>query len=73
MTERFGSYQNELYLQGLGGQLPPCSTDATKLEASAREVMAPGPFSYVAGAAYPAPPRGPTARRSTAGASCRGC
>ncbi|NBH12570.1 alpha-hydroxy-acid oxidizing protein, partial [Amycolatopsis sp. SID8362] len=51
MTERFGSYQNELYLQGLGGQLPPCSTDSTKLEASARELMAPGPFSYVAGAA----------------------
>ncbi|MCU1687158.1 MAG: L-lactate 2-monooxygenase [Amycolatopsis sp.] len=51
MTERFGSYQNEIYLQGLSGVLPPCSTDATKLEDSARELLGPGPFSYVAGAA----------------------
>ncbi|WP_370947589.1 lactate 2-monooxygenase [Amycolatopsis sp. cg5] len=51
MTERFGSYQNEIYLQGYGGTLPLCSTDATKLEESAKELMGPGPFSYVAGAA----------------------
>lgn len=51
MTERFGSYQNEIYLQGLGGVLPPCPTDPAKLEESARELLEPGPFSYVAGAA----------------------
>jgi isopentenyl diphosphate isomerase/L-lactate dehydrogenase-like FMN-dependent dehydrogenase len=51
VTERFGSYQNEIYLQGLGGVTPPCSTDATKLAASAEQILEPGPFSYVAGAA----------------------
>ncbi|MFE0024670.1 lactate 2-monooxygenase [Amycolatopsis sp. NPDC059021] len=51
MSERFGGYQNEIYLQGLGGTYPPCSTDATKLEASAQQVLGAGPFSYVAGAA----------------------
>jgi isopentenyl diphosphate isomerase/L-lactate dehydrogenase-like FMN-dependent dehydrogenase len=51
VTERFGSYQNEIYLQGLSGVTPPCSTDATKLEASAEKILEAGPFSYVAGAA----------------------
>ncbi|MFD9963607.1 lactate 2-monooxygenase [Amycolatopsis sp. NPDC058986] len=51
MSERFGGYQNEIYLQGLGGTYPPCSTDATKLEASAQQLLGAGPFSYVAGAA----------------------
>ena len=51
MTEQFGGYQNEIYLQGLGGNLPPCTSDAAKLEASAEKILDPGPFSYVAGAA----------------------
>ncbi|MEC3982674.1 alpha-hydroxy-acid oxidizing protein, partial [Amycolatopsis sp. H20-H5] len=42
MTERFGGYQNEIYLQGLGGTYPPCSADATKLEASAEKILDPG-------------------------------
>jgi lactate 2-monooxygenase len=44
-------YQNEIYLQGLGGQLPPFTTDATRLEAVAEKAMEPGPFGYVAGGA----------------------
>lgn len=44
-------YQNEIYLQGLGDQLPPFTTDATRLEAVAEEAMEPGPFGYVAGGA----------------------
>jgi isopentenyl diphosphate isomerase/L-lactate dehydrogenase-like FMN-dependent dehydrogenase len=51
VAERFGNYQNEIYLQGLSGTFPPCSSDATKLEASAEKILEPGPFSYVAGAA----------------------
>ena len=51
MAERFGNYQNEIYLNGLGGATPPFSTDATALERAARERLEPGPFSYVAGGA----------------------
>ncbi|MGY1453758.1 lactate 2-monooxygenase [Streptomyces sp. SS8] len=47
----FGAYQSEIYLNGLGGQLPPFTTDLTALEASARERLEDGPFWYVAGAA----------------------
>ncbi|TWP52464.1 alpha-hydroxy-acid oxidizing protein [Lentzea tibetensis] len=47
----FASYQNEIYLQGLGGQVPPFTTDVTGLEESARERLGPGPFWYVAGGA----------------------
>jgi lactate 2-monooxygenase len=51
VTERFGGYQNEIYLQGLAGDLPPFSTDPVRLEESAAQVLEPGPFSYVAGGA----------------------
>ncbi|OEV02501.1 lactate 2-monooxygenase [Streptomyces oceani] len=47
----FGNYQNEIYLHGLEGRIPPFTTDPTALEASARERMEPGPFWYVAGSA----------------------
>lgn len=51
MTGQFAAYQNEIYLQGLAGNLPPFTTDPEGLEASARERLGPGPFWYVAGAA----------------------
>ncbi|MBM7772392.1 isopentenyl diphosphate isomerase/L-lactate dehydrogenase-like FMN-dependent dehydrogenase [Actinokineospora baliensis] len=44
-------YQNEIYLQGLADQVPPFTTDATRVEALAEAEMAPGPFGYVAGGA----------------------
>jgi lactate 2-monooxygenase len=47
----FAAYQNEIYLQGLAGNVPPFTTDPEALEASARERLGPGPFWYVAGAA----------------------
>jgi isopentenyl diphosphate isomerase/L-lactate dehydrogenase-like FMN-dependent dehydrogenase len=47
----FGGYQNEMYLQGLGDQLPMFTTDATRLEELARDALAAGPFGYVAGGA----------------------
>ncbi|WP_116047481.1 lactate 2-monooxygenase [Amycolatopsis palatopharyngis] len=51
MTERFGSYQSEIYLQGYGGTKPEFSTDGTRLEGSAEALMEPEPFAYVAGGA----------------------
>jgi lactate 2-monooxygenase len=48
---QFGGYQNEIYLQGLGDQLPPFTTDPTRLEVLAREKLDPGPFGYVVGGA----------------------
>src|SRR4051812_42156388 len=46
-----GGYQNEIYLQGLADQVPPFTTDATRLAEAAKEVLAPGPYWYVAGGA----------------------
>jgi lactate 2-monooxygenase len=48
---QFGGYQNEIYLQGLGDQRPPFTTDPTRLEGLAREAFEPGPFGYVVGGA----------------------
>jgi isopentenyl diphosphate isomerase/L-lactate dehydrogenase-like FMN-dependent dehydrogenase len=48
---QWGTYQNEIYLQGLGDQLPMFTTDGTRLEDAARERMEPGPYWYVAGGA----------------------
>ncbi len=47
----FADYQNEIYLHGLQGQIPPFTTDATALGASARAHLDAGAFGYVAGAA----------------------
>jgi len=47
----FANYQNDIYLNGLDGQLPPFTTDLTLLGASAREHLDPGAFGYLAGAA----------------------
>ncbi|SMD19226.1 lactate 2-monooxygenase [Lentzea albidocapillata] len=47
----FAAYQNEIYLQGLGGVVPPFTTDPDALEQSARDRLGPGPFWYVAGGA----------------------
>ena len=47
----FGAYQNEIYLQGLGGQFPPFTTDPEALADSARARLGPGPYWYVAGGA----------------------
>lgn len=44
-------FQNEIYLQGLGGTTPELPTNLTKLEALAEQVMTPEAFGYVAGSA----------------------
>jgi isopentenyl diphosphate isomerase/L-lactate dehydrogenase-like FMN-dependent dehydrogenase len=48
---QYGAYQNEIYLQGLGEQVPPFSTDPTRFEALAKEKLESGPYGYVAGGA----------------------
>ena len=47
----FGSYQNEIYLGGLGDDLPELPTDLTRLEALAQQRMPATAFGYVAGSA----------------------
>jgi isopentenyl diphosphate isomerase/L-lactate dehydrogenase-like FMN-dependent dehydrogenase len=47
----FGAYQAEIYLSGLDQVRPEFTTDGTALEDSARQILEPGPFWYVAGAA----------------------
>ena len=47
----FGNFQYEIYGLGLGGQTPKLPVAVGELEASAREVMTPQAFGYVAGGA----------------------
>jgi len=51
MSTPLSSYASEIYLQGMGGVLPPFTTDACALEQAARDALEPGPFWYVAGSA----------------------
>lgn len=51
MAGQFSGYQNEIYLHGLGDQLPPFTTDSTRLEGLAREKLDAAPFGYVVGGA----------------------
>jgi lactate 2-monooxygenase len=45
------SYQNEIYLHGLGGQVPAFTTDPTRLEELAERRLSSTSFGYVAGGA----------------------
>jgi lactate 2-monooxygenase len=47
----FGDYQNEIYLQGLGGVVPRLPTVFAELEAKAEKALPPSIWSYVAGGA----------------------
>ena len=48
----YGSYQNQLYSEGLlAGRLPRVTTDPNKLEEQARSKLALGAYNYVAGGA----------------------
>jgi L-lactate dehydrogenase (cytochrome) len=51
VSQPFESYQDEIYLTGLTGAVPDLPTDMHQLEESARAIMAPRAFGYVAGAA----------------------
>ena len=47
----FGDYQNEIYLQGLAGIVPPFPMSFAGWEAKAEAAMSPSIWSYVAGGA----------------------
>ena len=47
----FGDYQNEIYLQGLAGVVPPLPMVFAELEAKAATALPPSIWSYVAGGA----------------------
>jgi lactate 2-monooxygenase len=51
VSQPLESYQDEIYLTGLTGVVPDLPTDLHQLEESARAIMAPRAFGYVAGAA----------------------
>ncbi|MET7573890.1 alpha-hydroxy-acid oxidizing protein [Streptomyces sp. NPDC005492] len=51
MGQPFGSYQNEIYLNGLGGIVPPFPMAFAELEDRARSALPPSVWSYVAGGA----------------------
>jgi lactate 2-monooxygenase len=48
---RLETYQDEIYVAGLQGQLPGLPTDLTELEAMARDRMTPHAFAYIFGGA----------------------
>src|SRR5262245_27343133 len=47
----FSDLQYDIYLRGMAGERPPFTTDLSRLEDAAREVLAPEAFGYVAGSA----------------------
>jgi L-lactate dehydrogenase (cytochrome) len=49
--EPLSTYQNEIYMAGLGGTRPELPTDLTRLEALAEERMPSTSYGYVAGSA----------------------
>ncbi|MFT6942841.1 MAG: lactate 2-monooxygenase [Nitriliruptoraceae bacterium] len=50
MTEH-ASFQNEIYLQGMGGVQPSLPMEFSGLEAAAHDALSPEAFAYVAGSA----------------------
>ncbi|MCZ4122776.1 lactate 2-monooxygenase [Streptomyces sp. H39-S7] len=51
MGQSFGSYQNEIYLNGLGGVVPRFPMSFAELEERAEKALPPSVWSYVAGGA----------------------
>ncbi|MFE4588270.1 alpha-hydroxy-acid oxidizing protein [Streptomyces laurentii] len=51
MEQRFGDYQNEIYLNGLFGTLPKLPMTFAELERRAEAALPPSVWSYVAGGA----------------------
>ena len=61
----FADFQNEIYLNGLTGAVPPLPTDLTRLEALAEDKLARDAYGYVAGSAGTGDTSNRTVARST--------
>ncbi|AZK97986.1 MULTISPECIES: alpha-hydroxy-acid oxidizing protein [Streptomyces] len=51
MSTLYAGYQDQIYRSGTAGRRPPFTTDHSRLERAARDVMAPQAYGYIAGAA----------------------
>jgi lactate 2-monooxygenase len=51
MAVPFANYQNEIYLKGTTGEVPPFTTDLAGIEEAARDALSPQAYGYVAGSA----------------------
>jgi hypothetical protein len=69
----FGDYQNEIYVAGLSGRIPPLPIRFEELETKAHAVLSKSIVSYVAGGCGNERTQDANVKPSIAGGWCREC